>query len=310
LGKAYTYLSVRVGGMAVENFRPGDWMCPCGAHNYASKSACFKCALSKENATGTSYQPQRDYHHLGFGMGGGVGQMGHLNVGGMGHMGGMGHHHLPNLGGLDMATLASIAGMDVPSLQAMMSAYGLFPGPSHLTPPNFRIGDWMCTCGNHNYASRAVCAKCGIQKSLVVNGRGVVNHLPPTFRAGDWMCKCGNHNYQSRTACGKCREPKETADRTGYPSAVVPNFQVGDWMCTCGAHNYQSKTACYKCHLPKESAQVPNNIPAQVYASFRPGDWLCPSCNNHNYASRIVCGRCKVPKVSVSHSNNLSPLSQ
>merc|ERR550514_877058 len=31
-----------------KNFRQGDWFCPaCGAHNFASKSQCFKCGMPK-----------------------------------------------------------------------------------------------------------------------------------------------------------------------------------------------------------------------------------------------------------------------
>lgn len=144
----------------------------------------------------------------------GMGSMGSMGMNSMGSVPTIGLSHI-SPAGLDMASLAALAGMDVASLQTMMAAYGLYPGPHQLTPPNFRVGDWMYTCGNHNYASRVVCAKCGLQKSLVVSGRGASN-LPPTFRVGDWLCKCGNHNYQSRTACGKCREPKETSDRTVF----------------------------------------------------------------------------------------------
>ncbi|XP_052145196.1 transcription initiation factor TFIID subunit 15b isoform X1 [Oryza glaberrima] len=30
--------------------RPGDWYCNCGAHNFASRSSCFKCAAFKDDA--------------------------------------------------------------------------------------------------------------------------------------------------------------------------------------------------------------------------------------------------------------------
>ena len=35
------------GGGVPANFRQGDWMCQCGAHNYASKAACHKCHTPK-----------------------------------------------------------------------------------------------------------------------------------------------------------------------------------------------------------------------------------------------------------------------
>lgn len=32
--------------------RPGDWYCNCGAHNFASRSSCFKCGAFKEESSG------------------------------------------------------------------------------------------------------------------------------------------------------------------------------------------------------------------------------------------------------------------
>uniref|UniRef100_A0A453NQX2 RanBP2-type domain-containing protein n=1 Tax=Aegilops tauschii subsp. strangulata TaxID=200361 RepID=A0A453NQX2_AEGTS len=38
------------GDYANFDVRPGDWYCTCGAHNFASRSSCFKCAAFKEEA--------------------------------------------------------------------------------------------------------------------------------------------------------------------------------------------------------------------------------------------------------------------
>ncbi|KMT16812.1 hypothetical protein BVRB_2g042990 [Beta vulgaris subsp. vulgaris] len=41
------------GGFAGPDVRPGDWYCSignCGAHNFASRSSCFKCGAYKEEA--------------------------------------------------------------------------------------------------------------------------------------------------------------------------------------------------------------------------------------------------------------------
>jgi hypothetical protein len=41
-------VSEPAGGPAGGNFRPGDWICSgCRAHNFASRSACFKCKQRK-----------------------------------------------------------------------------------------------------------------------------------------------------------------------------------------------------------------------------------------------------------------------
>jgi hypothetical protein len=37
-------------GAAGSDVRPGDWYCSCGAHNFASRSSCFKCSAYKEEA--------------------------------------------------------------------------------------------------------------------------------------------------------------------------------------------------------------------------------------------------------------------
>ncbi|XP_020577990.1 RNA-binding protein cabeza-like [Phalaenopsis equestris] len=57
--------------------RPGDWYCQCGAHNFASRSSCFKCGGFKEdtsvgigNLDGGDAPRPRGY---GFGGGGGGG---------------------------------------------------------------------------------------------------------------------------------------------------------------------------------------------------------------------------------------------
>ena len=82
------------GGPTAGNFRPGDWICTgCGAHNFASRSSCFKCKRRKSGGEASS-----------------------------------------------AATQSSSGGS---------------------APENFRSGDWMCTnCGAHNFASRAACYKC------------------------------------------------------------------------------------------------------------------------------------------------------
>lgn len=58
--------------------RPGDWYCTfggCGAHNFASRSSCFKCgALKDETSAGfdaADHMPRA--RGLGFGFGGGSG---------------------------------------------------------------------------------------------------------------------------------------------------------------------------------------------------------------------------------------------
>ncbi|KAE9603716.1 hypothetical protein Lal_00001978 [Lupinus albus] len=59
--------------------RPGDWYCTvanCGAHNFASRSSCFKCGASKEDSiTGGGFDADMP-RMRGFGFGGGGGGVG------------------------------------------------------------------------------------------------------------------------------------------------------------------------------------------------------------------------------------------
>jgi len=170
------------------NFRPGDWMCNCGNHNYASRAACVKCGTQKAVVLGGMG---------GFGMG---------------------------IGGRNLNL-----------------------------PPNFRPGDWICKCGNHNYHSRTSCGRCRETKDSA-DRTGLPGVLPPNFQIGDWMCTCGAHNYQSKTACYKCQLSKESAqaDPSNVAAKALPSFRAGDWICkSCNNHNYASRVACGRCKLPK-----------------------------------------------------------
>jgi hypothetical protein len=175
------------------NFRPGDWMCKCGNHNYASKTICVKCQSTKD---------QGDISNLGV------------------------------LAGLGMG------GMGLPSN----------------VPSGFRQGDWMCKCGNHNYAKRETCGRCDGPKSE--NDSTHSNNRPQNFQVGDWMCVCGAHNYRSKAACHKCNVTKEQGCVTTGGVSSNPNYRAGDWMCKCGNHNFASRTHCKICNLPKEAGAV------------------------------------------------------
>lgn len=63
------------GGFGGSDVRPGDWYCNCGAHNFASRSSCFKCGVFKEESAvngGFDGDMPRS-RGFGFGNGGGVG---------------------------------------------------------------------------------------------------------------------------------------------------------------------------------------------------------------------------------------------
>lgn len=256
-----------------------------------------------------------------------------------------------------------------------------------------RPGDWSCaSCGNHNFASRLACNKCGAAKALASGGCAVAGYGPAAtsarrraspyatavtassglgsvMRPGDWACPaCGNHNYASRAVCNRCKAPKAL---DAAPAGGSGSMRPGDWNCLlCGNHNYASRAACNRCQAPKNSmpeetaaashqqlinqawagmaqaygfsldlagqgwagqdytaalvqamelqALMAQGASAQCQVSqpgegsmcgvpktahiarsgMRPGDWLCPRCDNHNFAGKEACNRCLAPRGS------------
>ncbi|XP_074286435.1 RNA-binding protein involved in heterochromatin assembly dri1-like [Silene latifolia] len=65
------------GGFTGPDVRPGDWYCSignCGAHNFASRSSCFKCGAFKEDSGSGGYDGIDGVgRSRGFGFGGGAG---------------------------------------------------------------------------------------------------------------------------------------------------------------------------------------------------------------------------------------------
>ena len=53
-------------------------------------------------------------------------------------------------------------------------------------------GDWYCSCGVHNYASRSNCFKCGAAKddstAAVAHSWGFGYGAPAGWKSGDWIC--------------------------------------------------------------------------------------------------------------------------
>jgi len=138
--------------------RPGDWSCAsCYAHNFASRSACFKCKASRHRGSGADTESD-----------GGLSQGGKADS----EQGG------PSAGGFrpgdwicngcrahNFASRSSCF-----RCRERHSAGGedeVRAETSGSNPDNFRSGDWICSgCRAHNFSSRTECYKCSRHSGL------------------------------------------------------------------------------------------------------------------------------------------------
>eukprot|EP00930_Biecheleria_cincta_P045956 TRINITY_DN31679_c0_g1_i3.p1 TRINITY_DN31679_c0_g1~~TRINITY_DN31679_c0_g1_i3.p1 ORF type:complete len:693 (+),score=159.28 TRINITY_DN31679_c0_g1_i3:100-2178(+) len=140
--------------------RPGDWTCPiCRAHNFASKRICYKCMAPNPNPPPA-------------------------------------------------------------------------PDPASLKPPtDVREGDWMCpVCAAHNFASKKNCFKCklphpnGGGSETISSSRPGPYGVPVGGVNGNWTCLgCRNVNFPARTVCNRCKAPKP-------PEADAANLALAGMM--------------------------------------------------------------------------------
>jgi len=263
-------------GKGATDVRPGDWMCPsCGNHNYASKTACNRCGFVKPKveeeaaygaaapkmppARASPYQmAQRQVSpglQSGFQPSALQGYLQQLIQGAGQTVGqaGAGPGKVSKLQAIPAEVIQALP----PELSGALASLGIAAAQvsgmaASPTSAKMRPGDWMCpVCGNHNYASKTHCNRCGIPKETRVSDKG--------FREGDWVClSCANHNYASKESCNKCGMPKSASAVTPkLPSSAPQQHKVsekreGDWMCpACGNHNYAKRMACNRCGAPK-----------------------------------------------------------
>lgn len=233
----------------------GDWICPaCGNHNFAKREACNKCGEPK-SANGP---PPRSAK--GGGKGGGYGKA--------------------------AEPMRSYSAPPPYSSAPPVARRGP-PPPQMDDRGNFREGDWVChDCGNHNFASRSSCNRCGEPKPPERYGAAA---RPGRDRPSPYAQPSA---YDRPSPYASPRGPPPMAAREPPPSQGCkggkggPPMRDGDWICpACSNHNFASRDSCNRCGQPRDAP--PN---------FRPGDWMCKECKNHNFASKNSCNRCGAPK--------------
>ncbi|KAJ3374756.1 hypothetical protein GGF31_006653 [Allomyces arbusculus] len=90
----------------------------------------------------------------------------------------------------------------------------------HDQPPAMRPGDWICPNGDcrfQNFASRAMCLRCGTPSPTPPS-----QLCPVPFRPGDWLCAaCAAHNFASRLNCVRCGCAKAFSLAAAHAAAVA-----------------------------------------------------------------------------------------
>lgn len=266
--------------------RIGDWICTgCTNNNYASREKCKKCGQPKEVAAmpavaipGASVPTHPTYFPRAQG---GMEQM--VNVGSLQPFGGAGQYgsRPTDPFGFHSASSWPPGGNSIPGISYASQTSQLPPVPN---VNGWRAGDWMCSCGFHNYSSRAQCKKCSALAPMSA----------PSSLIGPAITALGTKRLASEEFVHNWNNKRLNAGQPPYagfdsfPSPggsqlnnIYPTIPSGN---TAGHPNLQVNL-----HV---SPAAPTLI-GKGAKQWRNGDWMCSNCNNHNYASRAQCNRCK-----------------
>lgn len=194
-------------------------------------------------------------------------------VGGMGHYG----NHSTDPYGLHSVSNWPLGVSGIPGVLYASQTNQLPPVPNG---NGWRNGDWMCTCGFHNYSSRVQCKKCNASAPISAPSSlasSVVTALGTKRLASEEFL----HNLDNKrlNAGQQLRPGFESFQNPGlYPAIPSGNTSVpSNWQVDLQVSRVPATPAL----LGKGAKQ------------WRDGDWMCSNCNNHNYASREQCNRCK-----------------
>ncbi|RWW27992.1 hypothetical protein BHE74_00005582 [Ensete ventricosum] len=179
------------------------------------------------------------------------------------------------------------------------AAFGGRGGPSFgFSGSDVRPGDWYCSCGAHNFASRSSCFKCGALKedsAVGVGGGGCgfdgdvqrsrvfgFGGGRAGWKSGDWICnRCPSLPFLFFVQTTACMHARRWFRSPASPSIVrLVATKLGEYK--------RIRSDCYQSfHLSFEQA-----IHSIMFRLCRSG------CNEHNFASRMECFRCSAPRDS------------
>ncbi|CAA0819328.1 zinc finger (Ran-binding) family protein [Striga hermonthica] len=285
--------------------RIGDWICTgCTNNNYASREKCKKCGQPKELAAmpavaipGASVSTHPTYFARAQGR---MEQL--LNVGSFQSSMSLGSSWLGGAAGQYRSLATDPYGLQQSSnwalgdggISGISYAGHMNQLPAVLNGNEWRSGDWLCTCGFHNYSSRLECKKCNAPSTI----SAPASLLNPSVAAlgtkrlaseefvNNWDNKRLNAGqaYGLEQQCTGLQSTPNSGDsklNNIYPATRSENTVI--------PQNWQVNP-----QVPR--VQAMHALLGKGAKQWRDGDWMCSNCNNHNYASRAECNRCKTQR--------------
>lgn len=143
--------------------------------------------------------------------------------------------------------------------------------------------DWICSCGELNFARNVACRKCNNQKSneLSTSNSQIIQ------KKGDWICSCGELNFARNNSCRKCKKNNElNQERTNS----IVSIKKGDWICRCNEHNFSKNTTCRKCNVPKSNDCRVVTEDQQMQEKTEENKMCCVCLDKELQYASIKCG--------------------
>ncbi|XP_072956938.1 uncharacterized protein [Typha angustifolia] len=295
--------------------RIGDWICTgCSNNNYASRKNCKKCGKSKEEAAmpaiampGMSLPTYAHYVartqglaglKMNFGMPGNLALQQSLLANPNWSYGGLGRY------GLHSSPSWPFTGSNTSGI-SYASNTNQFP----IVPKDWRDGDWICTCGFHNYSSRSQCKECNSpipSDAPSATMKTTVSDIFPTLGTKRLASEEFVNDWDSkRLNAGNMHRQFSTNDQHHLFEGFEEDARCSDDQAPEMYSKYANGNlaALSSGQVNAQSPQIAG-MPALLgkgAKQWREGDWMCSNCNNHNFASRTYCNRCKTQKEAAVH---------
>lgn len=243
------------------SFRPGDWKCGCGAHNFSRRTTCFSCRASKNGQISFVIKP------------------------GDWICSSCNSHNFKS------RTECYSCHMKKP---ISFSSTTTIPSEPTVSSSSVSCAPWTCqSCHSINEAHMLSCIVCTTDRPSFPPPQNEITagfsplHYQRNSHPNDWICpSCSFINFQSRLVCKSCNAPKsEDARVVGDAGAVdgssaLPSSHYiqkrEDWHCSCGFLNFSFRSSCKSCNSVKPSAEVEkaddllNCVPSSVDVSTLP----------------------------------------